>query len=66
MIVKPFCENKLDARMPPAKLEVAFVPCTSTCPTMTVEVAPPVPVTKRPPAMPSAAEGEVEPMPTLP
>lgn len=33
---------------------------------MTVEVAPPVPWTKRPPAIPSAAEGEVLPMPTLP
>src|SRR3989344_4064723 len=51
--------------MPPKNVEVA-VPWDSMVPPKMDEVAEPNPVTYRLPAMESVAEGEVEPIPTLP
>ena len=68
VMVRPLLVESPFVRTPPAKVEVAFVPvpCASIVPPNTDEVAPPVPVTYRLPAMPSVADGVVEPMPTFP
>ena len=68
VIVRPLEVDIPLVRTPPANVEVALVPvpCASIVPPNTDEVAPPVPVTYRLPAMPSVADGVVEPMPTFP
>ena len=68
VIVSPLEVDIPLVRTPPANVEVALVPvpCASIVPPNTDEVAPPVPVTYRLPAMPSVADGVVEPMPTFP
>jgi hypothetical protein len=68
VMVSPLEVERPFVRTPPANVEVALVPvpCASIVPPNTDEVAPPVPVTNRLPAMPSVADGVLDPMPTLP
>ena len=61
-MVRPWAERSPPlAFTPPAKVEVALIPCTSSAPPITVEVAEPVPVRKRFPEIESVAPGEVVP-----